>query len=91
MCGCVGVLSCVQLFVTPWTVTCHALLSMKCSRQKHWSRLPSPIPGNLPDPGIKLTSLSFPTFPGGFFTASAFWVQLQKPQNDLVSFPRHNI
>ena len=30
-------LSCVQLFATPWTITCQALLSMGFSRQEHWS------------------------------------------------------
>ena len=38
-------LSCVWLFVTPWTVACQAPLSMGFSRQEHWSGLPfsSPI------------------------------------------------
>ena len=38
---------------TPWTVACQALLSMGFSRQKYWSRLPFPSPGDLPDPGIE--------------------------------------
>ena len=29
----VSLLSCVQLFVTPWTVACQALLSMRFLRQ----------------------------------------------------------
>ena len=29
-------LSCVQLFATPWTVACHALLSMEFPRQEYW-------------------------------------------------------
>jgi len=29
---------------------------MGFSRQKYWSGLPFPSPGNLPDPGIKLMS-----------------------------------
>ena len=29
--------TCVQLFVTLWTVPCQALLSMGFSRQEHWS------------------------------------------------------
>ena len=29
-------------------------------RQEHWSRLPFPSPGNLPDPGIKLVTLESP-------------------------------
>ena len=47
--------SCVQLFAT---VVCQAPLSMEFSRQKYWSRLPFPTSGDLPDPGIKLTSLT---------------------------------
>ena len=35
-------------------------------RQEHWSGLPFPSPGDLPDPGIKLTS---PALAGRFFTA----------------------
>ena len=37
----------------PWTVACQALLSMRFSRQEHWSGLPFPSPGDLPNPGIK--------------------------------------
>ena len=47
-------LSPVQLFVTPWTVTCQAPLSMEFPRQEYWSGLPFPSPGDLPDPGIEL-------------------------------------
>ena len=36
-CMCVCVLSCVQLFVTPWTVACQAPLSIGFSRQEYWS------------------------------------------------------
>ena len=39
------VLSRVQLFATPWTVTCQAPLSMEFSRQEYWSELPFPTPG----------------------------------------------
>ena len=49
----------------PWTVAHQAPRSMGFSRQKYWSGLPFPPPGNLPDPGIKPTS---PTLAGGFFT-----------------------
>ena len=43
----------VQLCVTLWTAACQAPLSMGFSRQEHWSGLPCPPPGDLPDPGIK--------------------------------------
>jgi len=42
---------------------------MKFSRQKYWSRLPSPSPGDLPDPGIEtplaLQEDSLPSEPPG--------------------------
>ena len=46
----VCVLSCVRLFVTPWTVIPP---SMGFSRQEYWSGLPFPIPGDFLKPGIK--------------------------------------
>ena len=46
-------LSRVRLFATLWTVAFQALPSMGFSRQEHWSGLPFPSPGDLPDPGIE--------------------------------------
>ena len=46
---------------TPLTVACQAPLSMRFSRQEYWNGVPFPSPGDLPDPGIKLRSPSFPT------------------------------
>ena len=37
--------------MTPWAVPCQASPSMGFSRQEHWSGLPFPFPGDLPDPG----------------------------------------
>ena len=34
--------SCVQLFVSPWTVACQAPLSMGFSMQEYWNGLPCP-------------------------------------------------
>ena len=62
VCACVCVLvtqSCLTLFVTWWTVTCQAPLSMEFSRQGYWSGLPFTPPGDLPDPGIELESLAW--------------------------------
>ena len=42
--------------VTPWTVAFQAPLSMGFPRQEYRSGLPFPSPGDLPDPGIQLTS-----------------------------------
>ena len=49
-------LSCVWLFVTPWTVAHQAPLSMEFSRQEYWSGLPFASPGDLPDPGMEPAS-----------------------------------
>ena len=69
LCVCVlSCFSCVQLFVTPWTVALQAPLSMEFSRREYWSGLPCPLQGDLPDPGIKFMSLELA---GGFFTTSA--------------------
>ena len=68
MCVCVYVLSHVQLFTTPWTVACQAVLSMEFSRQEYWSGLPFPTPGDLPDLGIELKSLASRTLASRFFT-----------------------
>ena len=46
-------LSHVRLFGTPRTGALQAALCMEFSRQEYWSGLPSPPPGDLPDPGIK--------------------------------------
>ena len=46
-------LSHVQLFVTPWPIAYQASPSMGFSRQEYWNGLPSPSPGDLPDPGIE--------------------------------------
>ena len=50
---CTQSLSHVQHFVTPWTVTCQAPLSMGFSRQEFWSELSFPSPGDLPDQGME--------------------------------------
>ena len=69
----------VQLFVMLWTVAHQAPLSMGFSRQEYWSGLPYPLPGNLPDAGIKPVSLASPAWAGGFFSTSTTWEALQCP------------
>ena len=49
--------SCPTL-VTLWTLACQAPLSVGFSRQEHWSGLPCPPPGDLPNPAVKPTSLN---------------------------------
>ena len=41
--------------------------------QEHWSRLPCPPPGNLPDPGTESASLMSLALAGGFFTTRNPW------------------
>ena len=69
VCVCAQLLSGVWLFTTPWTVAHQAPLSMGFPRQEYWSGLPCPPPGNLPNPGIKPTSLVSPILTGGFFAS----------------------
>ena len=45
-----------DFFATSWTVARQAPSSMGFSRQEHWSGVPFPSPGDLPDPGIELRS-----------------------------------
>ena len=49
----------------PWTVACHAPLSMGFPRQEYWSGFPFPSPGVLPNSGIEPV---FPALAGRFFT-----------------------
>ena len=53
-----SVLSCVQLFTTPWTVAHQAPLSLGFPRQEYWSGSPFPSPGNLSNPRIEPRSLA---------------------------------
>ena len=46
----------IPLFVTPWTVTYQAPLSMGLSWQEYWIELPCLPPRNLLNPGIELAS-----------------------------------
>ena len=58
-----------QLFVTPWTVVRQAPLSVKFSRQEHWSELPFPSPTDTRIPSlldfllIQVTTLRYVEFP----------------------------
>ena len=58
----------VQLFATLWTLAHQAPLSMGFSRQEHWSGLPFPFPGVLPNAEIEPASSESPSLAGRFFT-----------------------
>ena len=55
-------------FAAAWTIAGEVPLSMVFPRQEYWSRLPSPSPEDLLDPGIKPTS---PALADGFFTTES--------------------
>ena len=57
----------VWFFAAPWTIAHQAPLSLGFSRQEHWSGLPFPSPGHLPDPRIEPVSLASHALTGRFF------------------------
>ena len=63
----------VRLFATLRTVAHQSPLSTEFSRREYWSELSCPLPGDLPNPGIKAMSLTSPALGSGFFTISATW------------------
>ena len=67
--------SCVLLFGTPWTVAHQAPLSMGFSRQKYWSGLPFPSPGDLPHPRIEANNVIQAVF--------AFYITLKGKRNKM--------
>ena len=69
----------VRLFESLWTVAYHTPLSMGFSRQDYWSGLSSPPQGDLPNPGIKPTSLMSPALASRFFTThNKLWKFLKR-------------
>ena len=54
-------------YVTLWTVACQAPLAAGFFSQEYWSELLFSSPGDLPHPGIELTSLMSLALAGGFF------------------------
>ena len=72
-------LSCAQLFVTPWTVGSY----VGFPRQEHWSGLPFLSPGSLPDPGIEPLSPVSPSRAGRLFTT----VSPGKPPRSVQGSP----
>ena len=76
-----GHFSHVQLFGTLWNIVLLAPTSIGFSRQEYWRGMPCPPPGNLPNPGIKLTPLTSPALAGRFLTTSATY----KARNSLLT------
>ena len=59
--------------MTLWTTARQASPSMEFSKREYWSGSPCPLPGDLPNPGVKPRSLMSSALAGGFFTTSATW------------------
>ena len=53
-------------------------------RQEHWSGLPFPPLGDLPNPGMEPASLSSPALAGRFFTTSATGEALPAAAADIM-------
>ena len=69
VCVCVFVHSVMSDSLQPHGLEPTRLVSMEFPRQKYWSWLPFPSPGDLPDPGIESASLVSHALAGEFFTA----------------------
>ena len=92
VCVCVCVCVCARArsqlwptLLTPCTVAFQAPLSMGFPKQEYWSGLPSPSPGDLPNPGIEPMS---PALAGRFFTSSTTW---EGPTNKIELQNSHNV
>ena len=84
-------LSCVEFFVTPWTVNCQAPLSMEFSRQEYWSGLPFSAPGDLPHSGMEpmFPALQADSLPLFYLGSPMHWCYL-KTIEFTSSYPKLN-
>ena len=69
---------------------------MEFPRQEHWSGLPFPPPGDLPNLGTEPPSLVSRATAGGFFTTSASWdtglaTTLIGSHNPFSNFPQLSV
>ena len=76
-------LSCGQLFCHPTDCTLPGSSVHGISQQEHWSGLPFPPPGDLPNPGIEPASFMSPALAGRFFTTSTTW-EAHSQRRDLI-------
>ena len=81
VCVCVCAFSWIWLFVTIWTITRQAPLSIGFSRQDYWSGLLFPPPEDLPNPRLELV----------FSALQVNSLSLSHPGNSLPSIQHSNI
>ena len=67
---------CNPMGCSPLGSSAHGILQARI-----WRGLPSPPPGDLPNPGIEPTSLMSPALASGFFTTTATWEAHISPQS----------
>ena len=70
---CVKLLQLCPTLCDPIDCSPQAPLSMRFSRQEHWSGFLCPPPGDLPDPETEPVPLLSPALADRFFTTSATW------------------
>ena len=63
---------------------------MGFSRQEHWSGLPWPPPGDLPNPGIECASLTSPSLAGRFVTTIKLSPKVPSSLLVIESSPPHS-
>ena len=77
VCVCVFMYVCAQSLSYVWLMDCSPPgSSVGLPRQEYWNGVLFLSPGDLPNPGIKPTSLAPPAFAGRFLTTSATWEAL---------------
>ena len=62
------------------------LAAVRVGWQEHWSGLPFPYPGDLPNPGIKPESLASPASSGDYLSL-CHWVMVGLGAETLVLMP----
>ena len=75
----------VLLFVTSWSIANRAPLSMEFSRQEYWSGLPCPSARDLPDTGIKPTSLTSPALQVILYPLNHLGSLISAPQGPIFN------
>ena len=83
----------------PWTIASQAPMSLGFSRQKYWSGLSFPPPGDLPNSGIEPRSLMSPVLASEFYhcchLGSWFWlilkINIKKNLTPLASLSENSV
>ena len=82
--------SCVQLFATLWNVACQAPLIPGILQARILEWVLCPLPGDVPDPGIKPTFSMSPALSDGFFTTSSTW-EACSTQYHTINYNHHAV